>query len=374
MKKMFKSEIKTAALCVMAAAAVLASCDDNDDRWSWQDEGSKIELARTRGFVLNEGSYGENNAHLGCFNFTDDRMYGSTTTDIYEIQNGRKIGDTGQDIIAYKGSLYMAVYNSNYVVKLNGVGKEEARVSFASMEDLGQVRGLAAGSGYIYVTSYGGYVSRLDASTLKYEGSVQVGKNPEQVTVADGKVYCVNSGWGYDNRMSVIDEKSFDKAEQVEIMTNPQSIVASGGKIVVCGYGSADYTQYTNPVQVYDPRTGKLTNIGKGTHIAGNGGTLYVAYTTTDYSTQPYTGTTEVYSYNLNTGAKDTGVLKDMPEELKKSTVYGISVSGITGDIYVCTTNFVWGDGTVYHFNAQGKYVGKFASGGQNPKKVVFLN
>ena len=91
--------------------------------------------------MLNEGSYGENNAHLGCFNFTDDRMYGSTTTDIYEIQNGRKIGDTGQDIIAYKGSLYMAVYNSNYVVKLNGVGKEEARVSFASMENLGQVRG-----------------------------------------------------------------------------------------------------------------------------------------------------------------------------------------------------------------------------------------
>lgn len=49
-------------------------------------------------------------------------------------------------------------------------------------------------------------------------------------------------------------------------------------------------------------------------------------------------------------------------------------MSGITGDIYVCTTNFVWGDGTVYHFNAQGKYVGKFSSGGQNPKKVVFLN
>ena len=59
-----------------------------------------------------------------------------------------------------------------------------------------------------------------------------------------------------------------------------------------------------------------------------------------------------------------------------KSTILNKLVKsvGITGDIYICTTNFVWGDGTVYHFNAQGKYVGKFASGGQNPKKVVFLN
>lgn len=366
--------MKAAPLCMLALAALFTACDDNEDDWSWEDEGSQIELAHTRGFVLNEGSYGENNSHLCCFNFATDQMYGDKTTDIYEIQNGRKIGDTGQDVITYKGNLYMVVYNSNYVVKLNGVGKEEARISFADRTDLGQVRNLAAGSGYIYVTSYGGYVSRLDANTLEYKGSVQVGQNPEQVTVLDGKIYCVNSGWGYDNRMSIIDEKSFDTAEHVEVMTNPLSVIATGGKIVVCGYGSADYTQYTNPVQLYDPKTGECTEIGHGTHIAGRGNTLYIVNTTTDYTTQPYSGTTEVSSYDLKTGATKTDVLKNMPEDLKNSTTYGISVSDITGDIYVCTTNFIWGDGTVYHFDADGDYVGKFASGGQNPKKVVFLN
>ena len=64
MKKMFKSEIKTAALCVMAAAAMLASCDDNDDRWSWQDEAPSLELSRIRWCVLIEGAYGEINAPL----------------------------------------------------------------------------------------------------------------------------------------------------------------------------------------------------------------------------------------------------------------------------------------------------------------------
>ena len=366
--------MKAAPLCMLALAALFTACDDNEDDWSWENEGSQIELARTRGFVLNEGSYGENNAHLSCFNYATDQMYGSTTTDIYEIQNGRKIGDTGQDVIAYNGNLYMVVYNSNYVVKLNGVGKEEARISFADKADLGQVRNLTAGSGYIYVTSYGGYVSRLDANTLEYKGSVQVGQNPEQVTVLDGKVYCVNSGWGYDNRLSIIDEKSFDTAEQVEIMTNPQSVIATGGKIVICGYGSADYTQYTNPVQVYDPKTGECTEVGHGTNIAGRGNTVYIVNTTTDYSTQPYTGTTTVSSYDLKTGATNDNVLKNVPDEMKNACAYGISVSDLTGDIYVCITNYVWGDGTVYHFDSNGNYVGKFTSGGQNPKKLVFLN
>lgn len=43
---------------------------------------------------------------------------------------------------------------------------------------------------------------------------VAVGKNPEGIIEEDGKLYLVNSGFGYDNRLSIIDINTFDKAEK----------------------------------------------------------------------------------------------------------------------------------------------------------------
>ena len=54
---------------------------------------------------------------------------------------------------------------------------------------------------------------------------VAVGKNPEGIIEEDGKLYLVNSGFGYDNRLSIIDINTFDKAENIEIFQNPEKIL-----------------------------------------------------------------------------------------------------------------------------------------------------
>ncbi|MCD8297869.1 MAG: hypothetical protein LUC88_09885, partial [Prevotella sp.] len=144
-----------ACLCGLALTAFTACSDDDDDNtvvWNPTELGSKVEMSQTRAFILNEGSYGANNSHLTYFDYSTHSVYGE---DIFYAQNGVNIGDTGQDLIEYNGNLYLAVYNSNYIAKLNGVGIEEGRVSF-DMETLGQVRYMVASNGYIYVTSYGG--------------------------------------------------------------------------------------------------------------------------------------------------------------------------------------------------------------------------
>ena len=45
---------------------------------------------------------------------------------------------------------------------------------------------------------------------LTFEKMVAVGQNPEHIIEEDGKLYLVNSGFGYDNRLSIIDIKTFD--------------------------------------------------------------------------------------------------------------------------------------------------------------------
>ncbi len=359
-----------AILCGLAVVTGFASCSDDDDDWSAISQGSSIEMAKTRAFILNEGSYGLNNSTIIYFDYTTDTPY---TTDLFYTQNGTTIGDTGQDLIEEDDYLYLAVYGSNYIAKLNSVGKEVGRVSFTSHTDLGQVRYMAADDGFLYVTTYGGYVVKVNTSTMAIVDSVKVGDNPEKIIEEDGYIYCVNSGWGYDNTLSIINEKTFELDQNVEIFTNPQAIVESDGYIAIQGYGGS-YPDYTYPVAVFDAKTKTYTEIGKGTNIAADDGILYVAYCVTDYSSYPYTSTTTFYSYNFRTGATTNNVLKNVPSDLANGSVYGLSINDETGHIYVLATDFISGDGTVYHFDKSGNYVGSFSSYGYNPNKIVFLD
>ena len=80
---------------------------------------------------------------------------------------------------------------------------------------------MAAEDGKLYVTLSSGNVAHLDAITLTSEKMVAVGQNPEHIIEEDGNYILVNSGFGYDNRCLLIDIKTFDTAEHVEIFQNP---------------------------------------------------------------------------------------------------------------------------------------------------------
>lgn len=354
-----------AALCGLSISLGFTACSDDDDPWDAKQLGSQIEMATTRGFILNEGSYDLNNSNIIYFNYLNDTPYNQ---DLFYTQNETTIGDTGQDLIEEDGYLYLSVYGSNYVAKLNGVGVEMDRLSLTDHPELGQPRYLAANDGFLYVTTYGGYVVKVNTRDMSIVGQVKVGDNPEQIVEENGYLYCVNSGWGNDNRLSVIRERDFQLDRHVTIFTNPQAIVETDGFFAIQGYGNA----YTYPVAVFNPATDTYEEIGKGTDITADNGRLYVVNCQTDYSHYPYTANTEFYTYDFRTATTNRNFLKNAPQELATANVYGLSVNDETGHLYVLTTDFISGDGMVYHFDQTGNYVGKFSSYGQNPSKIVF--
>ena len=126
---------------------------------------------------------------------------------------------------------------------------------------------MVAENGKIYVTLTSGNVARLDANTLAFEKMVAVGKNPEGIIEEDGKLYLVNSGFGYDNRLSIIDINTFDKAENIEIFQIRKDS-GSRRQTVIQGYGSNDYNNYPYPVVLFDPTTKTYKEIGKGVYMA----------------------------------------------------------------------------------------------------------
>ena len=174
-------------LCMLMLGVSFTSCSDDDDDSKKNDEGSKVELPENRVYILNEGSYQKNNAGITYY---DPDKRNNVIDDIFYKQNEAKLGDTGQDMIKYNNNIYVSMYGSKYVCKLNEACVEQARYSFT--DEQGQPRYMAAEDGKLYVTLSSGNVARLDANTLTFEKMVAVGQKPEHIIEEDGKLYLVN--------------------------------------------------------------------------------------------------------------------------------------------------------------------------------------
>lgn len=358
-------------LSAMSALAIMAgftSCSDDDEDNSWKN-GSKVELARTRAFILNEGSMNQNNSNLIYFDWLTGDIDESC---MYRQQNGRQLGDTANDIITYDGKIVVAVNMSNYVALLNGSGVELSRVSFANdYSELGQVRNLVADDGYLYVTTYGGYIVkiRINGDKLEYVGNVCVGTNLEGICEEDGKLYAIVAGAypNNDSRVAIVDVRTFNSVTFGDIMYNPNNIIEEDDHIYVQGYGTA----YDYPWGEYNPQTNIYTQIGNATAWAAGDDILYLANSTTDWTT--YETNTELYSYSTKTGAVNKSFFKSIPADVAKTFVYSISVNPYNGDIFMATSDYVT-DGKIYQFGKDGAYKGQFSAHGMNPNKIVFLN
>ena len=350
-------------LSVLAISAGFTSCSSDDDEWNWEKEGSTIPMSQTRAFILNEGSMGKNNANIIYFDWKTDIVY---PYDLFRQQNGVMLGDVGQDIIVDDNDdLFVIMSGSKRIYKLNSVGARKADVSVST--DLGDPRYGVIDKGYLYVTCYGGYVAKYDTKTLSFAGSVKVGDNPEYIVKENGTLYCTCSGWGKDNRVAAIDIKSFDKASFFEVMSNPDRIINVGGKLFVQGYGA----DWSYPWGLLDTAKGTFTQLGNCSAWTAYRNTLYLVNSVTDWST--YATTSTFYSYDVSSGKlNNASFLKNAPEKLTSSSVYGMSVNEKTGDIYVLTTDFS-ASGNVYHFQSDGTFVKEFATD-VNPRKVVFLD
>lgn len=348
-------------LSALTLTATFTACSD-DDEWNPLDEGSKIYMAETRAFVLNEGSYGKNNAGITYFDWVADTTF---NYDLFLLQNGKQLGDTGQDIITDGDDMFVALSGSNYITKLNSLGVEQKSVKLP--EEMGDVRYMVAYNGNLFVSCYGGYVAKVQEKDMKYVSAVKVGDNPEYIVETGGKIYCTNSGWGKDNRVAVIDADKFATASFFTVMTNPDRIITVNGRVFVQGYG--DYYDY--PWGELDTKTGEFTPIANASSWAAYGDIIYLINSVTDWTT--YTTTNYFSTYNTATNKLSEGLfLKNMPSELASKSVYGMSVNPYNGHLYILTSDYV-NNGSVYHFDNNGNFVKQFDTTGISPRKIVFF-
>lgn len=357
------------ALCLLLLGTAFVACSD-DETPDFNDNGSKVELPARRAFIMYEGSWGGNNAGISFYAPAKDAKF---ISDIYYTQNGVRMGDLANTMIEHDNNLYVIVGGSKYVTRLNSAGVEEARHSFGSNE--GEPRAIDAEDGFVYVTQYGGKVSKLNAKTLEVVATFVGGDNLEGIAENDGKLYVANTykvdGSGnfiYNTEIMVIDATTMKQEKSLTVVENPEDIFEIDDMIYVLSKGN--YADVAPALQAINPRNGKVTNLTDASKFAkANNGTFYCVRSAYDENWQL---TNSFYALNL-TDKTEKPFLKNAPDSFSTAAIYMLEVDDETGDIYVGTSDYVT-NGTIYRFDAAGNLTDTFDAGGINPTTMVFID
>lgn len=343
------------ALCALMSLT-FTSCDDDDNGIT-----VPTEVASTSGlYILNSGSYGHNNASLYFYNLETKEV----EKDVFYSLNNRRLGDTAQDIIVYGSKMYISMYGSQTIEVIDLKGN-----SLKQINSEGSPRYMTSHAGKVYVTLYDGYVARLDTASLEIEQRIEVGRNPDQLVVANNKLYVANSGGmdynspiGYDKTVSVIDISSFTETKKIDVVLNPNKLVTNTqGDVFLASWGNYGDVPYT--FQRIDTTTDEVSSIenpANATEMAVLGNTVYVLHSV-------YGAEWNIFVYD---SVNDSLIREQfITDGTEIASPYGISSSSTLDYVFVGESDYS-NTGDIYIFRPEGTLVDKVEAG-LNPMKVV---
>lgn len=337
--------------------------------------GSKI----TGFYQLNEGNMGMNRATIDYFDYTT----GYYTRDIFSERNPtivKELGDVGNDIKIYGNKVYAVINCSNYIEVFDvrtAIHVKEIRVP--------NCRYMAFNGGKAYISSYSGpveinpnaekgFVAEIDTVTLELTRKVEVGYQPDEIAVYDGKLYVANSGGyrvpNYDRTVSVIDLETFKEIKKIDVGINLHRIkIDKRGYLYVSSRG--DYCDTPPNLYVIDTRTEKVV---KETGIPVSDMWLdddLLYYYSVAYN--KYTGGNEITYGILDTRTMEQISDKVITDGTDRDILipYGIAVNPETKEIFISDAQNYVVTGYVYCYSPEGKLKWR-TEGGNIPGHFAF--
>jgi YVTN family beta-propeller protein len=313
-------------------------------------------------YVLNQGLFNHNNSTLSFYNYTSKQV----SPDVFTSTNARGLGDTGNDIEIYGSKMYIVVNISSTVEVVDAkTSKSLKQIKLFNGATAREPRDVVFYKNNAYVTSYDGTVAVIDTAALSVSKYITVGRNPEQLAVANGKLYVANSGGldfpNYDKTVSVIDLATQTVTKTLNVVVNPQNVVADNyGNVYVLSAG--DYSAANPPsLAIIDDNTDVVksqTNFD-GSNMAIQGDNIY--FISSAGKIVIYNAKTQTVS-NSNFISDGTVI----------TTPYSVNGDATTGEVFVTDAKDYTSNGTLYAFDKNGKKEYSVTVG-INPGKIALF-
>jgi len=341
---------------VFVVLIAFTACKKDDPKYEPREEPFANGL-----LTLSEGLFHQNNSTLSWIDLSTQTI----EYDVFEEINGRKIGDTGNDMILYGGKIYMTVSTSSTVEILDkSTLKSVKHIPFDYNNKIQQPRYLAAHKGKVYVTSFDGYVTAIDTASLKVTKRVKVGRNPEGICVYDNALYVANSGGldpdNVDSTVMKIDISTFTVTDTFVVGKNPGRLIADDyGTIYVVKRG--DFFQNPSELIGINTANGAVNNLGiSATSFAKRGDYLYLSF---------YNFTNGTSSVSIFNCASQSIEVDNFISNTDIETLYGVFPYKEDQLICIDAMNFT-NSGYLRFFNAQGQLT-ESINIGLNPNTII---
>lgn len=333
-------------------------------------------------YLLNEGNMGNNKSTLDYFDYKEGTYY----KNIYAERNPtvvKELGDVGNDLLIYGEKMYAVINCSHKVEVMNA--NDATRIAKI---DIPNCRYIVGNEGYVYVSSYVGPVQidptapkgavfKVDTLSMQVVGSVEVGYQPEEMTIVGNRLYVVNSGGymppNYDNTISVIDLDKFTLCDVIQLdkTANFHRLDHdSMGRLWLSSRGNY-FGDMNSNLYVVDPK-GKQIIKDMGIPVSDmwvDGNCAYIISAEWSY----VTGKNTVSYAKIDMQSMeilDRNIIKDGSDANIKIP-YGIAVNPITKDFYVTDAKSYVVSGTLYCYGSDGVMKWK-QTAGQIPAHFAF--
>lgn len=235
-----------AALLATGTLAFLTACDP--DNPNTPTPAAQINSV----FVVNEGSYGTPDGTISLFDVPSKKV---TALDVFQAANS-------QPLLADVAQSMTIVGNRGYVV-----GNQNSKLTVVSLPDFKKVTtienvlsqpryivGASADKAYIsewvqptYPTPVLGRVAVLDLKTNTVTKTIPVGKGPEEMLVANGKLFVANAE---ESTVTVINTTTDAVETTLTVGTSPSSFALDrDGRVWVLCAGKTNYADATKSVK-----------------------------------------------------------------------------------------------------------------------------
>ncbi len=355
-----------ALLLLLFILAGLSACRKDDT----PTPGDKLPNQTEQGlYLLCQGTFGSSNAAIDYYDFEKDSMYLNVFNKANpEIVKG--LGDVGNDLGIYGSKMYIIVNNSNKIEIVNAHSVKRIKKI-----DFPQGRYITFYDGKAYATSSKGYVAIIDTASLAIIDTIQVGSNPEQLAVANQKLYVANSGGfnfpHYDSTLSVIDLQTNEEIKKIDVGINLTNVVANeAGALYAISKGN--YGSIASNIYSIDTKADtvvKAFNI-PATNMTIYKNKLYVYQYAFNYSTNESTKGYSLINTQTNEVINQHFLSKDAAQQIQ--IPFGINIQPNNEHIYISAAKDYTSPGNLYHLDQDGNLIWKVKTD-VNPSKVVFL-
>lgn len=339
----------------LTAVLIMSSCTKDDD--------TTVKGAYSDGiFIVNEGPFQNGTGTITFFD-PDSNL---VKQDVFEVVNGKPLGNIAQSMTIYNGKAYIVVNNG---------GKVEV-VNSATFKSEGTITNLINPSQFLviddkkaYVSDWVGHVAVVDINLNSITKIIPAGTGPDVMLKSGSYVYVANSGGlSSDSTVTVIDFLTDNVVKTIKVGDVPTGMVADGnGRIWVMSKGLG----FNGWPQAGDT-PGKLIRIDPVS--------LAVDYTYdfTSSETHPeklvinkqksmlyFLYNSGIYRFNITT-------LNAVPEQIVWRSFYSLGYENKTGYLYASDVKNYVSDGIVLRLKADDGSVVDSIQAGIIPRSFSF--